>query len=792
MPVSARPPYRLLRFITVICAPLLLIFPVAGQAQPNAAVPHDRWLEIDLYWFDNKDVEGSANRFWERYQPLFDNVGGHRGVVLNLGMTVNYVMEYGGDPRQAIALPKGHGQELGARIKGQLAGTTAERQAAWRVRYRDPGNHDAQSGYGDWSYQELKDLAAALRSAGAQRGVRDFRVGSLIVGMDGAYGELAPFARDHPEAWTRWSTDAAGALASSSNFDPSARLRADPRPRGGLPRGIADGMPVHAAFAAQWGALSRDIGLDALMLRDSMSFPRAYTRYGPFGETVPDARTAERLTNGLAAFIRDSKNANPRALIMMYSTGATATADWRANGIDLERIANEGYLDIFVDQTWAGAWNEVGVRQQTYWNAPILGWTYQLAYMMQHAAVLTKSKVRHYFLTDTFDAWESWDTVHTAPERLRWAIWAYSHIAVKTPKGLRVPAGSYISWGNRGDALLEPADVAFLSSELNAAARDAATMTDIYGPTLVYSRDVAAAQIEDGASRGDLRDRIDEQVGSLIKWPIPIMSITRLEWLDEVKSPLFVFGTTKPLSNEQTARILGLARRGQAMAFLGGFGTSTHPELLRLANAAATEHSPRVQDRRLDAVLGMAASSLPVKNFPSGFAAPPTPAQNSADPEDIVYGFASSPALLRRHGKGIDVVAWDPPPLADYWFRPLIDNMNGSPAPYALAAATLTAQLAGADAVHAGEIDLRQTGSLAAWRGRDGHIRLLAGNLEEGLHDDADRSRTIEIAVPRQWRNLRWTQRWMGSEQSAADTSLTVTLAPQGSAMLVSGAPAPR
>ena len=66
--------------------------------------------------------------------------------------------------------------------------------------------------------------------------------------------------------------------------------------------------------------------------------------------------------------------------LMMYSSAATATSDWRANGLDLERVARDGRLDIFVDQGWAGAWGEAGVRRQTFWNAPILGWTYQLQY----------------------------------------------------------------------------------------------------------------------------------------------------------------------------------------------------------------------------------------------------------------------------------------------------------------------------------------------------------------------------------------------------------------------------
>ena len=34
-----------------------------------SAVPADRWLEVDLYWFDPTAVEHSAQRFWERYFP---------------------------------------------------------------------------------------------------------------------------------------------------------------------------------------------------------------------------------------------------------------------------------------------------------------------------------------------------------------------------------------------------------------------------------------------------------------------------------------------------------------------------------------------------------------------------------------------------------------------------------------------------------------------------------------------------------------------------------------------------
>jgi len=82
----------------------------------------------------------------------------------------------------------------------------------------------------------------------------------------------------------------------------------------------------------------------------------------------------------------------------------------------------------------------VGVRHNSFWNNPALGWTYQLAYTLMHAAILAGTRVKHYPLVETFDAWESWDgcTPYRAPSL---GIWAYSHASVKTPKGIKVPDG---------------------------------------------------------------------------------------------------------------------------------------------------------------------------------------------------------------------------------------------------------------------------------------------------------------------------------------------------------------
>ena len=95
------------RFLCLATLATTLTFSSIGYAQSNngisdtrqirAEVPGDRWMEIDLYWFEPTDIPGSVDRFWDRFYPLFDGVAGDRGVILNVGWTVGYIMEWSGD-----------------------------------------------------------------------------------------------------------------------------------------------------------------------------------------------------------------------------------------------------------------------------------------------------------------------------------------------------------------------------------------------------------------------------------------------------------------------------------------------------------------------------------------------------------------------------------------------------------------------------------------------------------------------------------------------------------------------
>lgn len=771
--------------LTVLSGILQVANPIAAHASTASqqCIQTDRWLEIDLYWFKQHNQAESVSEFWNRFRPMFDGVCGYRGAILNVGWTVGPVMEWSGDLDQRISLPTGSGESEWVNEHEMLSGTTAQREKLFEERFASPVVIKRR-GYDPWTYGDVRQLAAALKAEATRVGILDFKVGILTYAWTNAYGEEAAWVKRHPEAFTKSSFHQQGCFDVGRYFDSGALLHADSQPLGGLPGGIPEGMPVHRAFAAQWGSLSRALGLDAIMLRDSFGLPLPYQRGGPWGLVAPSPAVIHKATQDVANLVRETKLANPKALVMMYSSGASAIADWRSNGLDLEAVARQGYLDIWVDQTWAGAWNEVGVRDHVFWNGPTKGWTYQLAYMLTHAAILADTKVRHYHLVETFDAWESWDVIHTAPEKLRWGIWAYSHAAVKTPHGLKIPDGAYISWANQGERLLSENDVRFLATNIDAAAADAHEMTDVIGPTLVYNRAAMQWQAEHASAGGQINEWLGEQTGSLTKWPVPILSATRMEWLPQVHSDLFVVQTPAHLPKQQLSELANLIRAGQPVALLGSAAGGIDPQLAALAKIKGDFRPASIEVRPCSGTTLAPGFAIGAEASFSSFCYPQH--IETATAVQVIYEADTVPQLTLTSTGERHLMVWNPPDLRSTEGKPLSWIWGNTGTPYALAAGVMNQLLKQRVCLHAREIDLKQTVNVAAWRTAGGDVRILAGNLEEGLRDDADLSRHAVLEVPASWGIAQWKDFWTGRSVTSDGAALSIDL-PQAASTLLEG-----
>lgn len=743
-----------MKHLTAPLTALLLLLPaapgIAAPSHPADAVPvlADRWIEIDLRWFDRENMRKSAEIFWERYHPLFEGIQGWKGVILNVGWFGDYILLWDGNLEQKIPFPQNMRTDPQFQTQGALTGTSTERIRQWTSRFKEVGGHQFVN-YPVWTYGELRELVRTLKDVAREKHrIDEVRVGSYVIGWQRgrAGSSMAEFGKNHPESLLSEFEQ-----GRHQNF--GAKLSGDTRKYGAFPAGIPDGTPFTEFYGKQWGDLSRKVGLDAIVFRDSFLGVGVYRREGPYGKVPPkDPEKVAAWSRATADLVKQTKTANPGALVIGYSSAASAMADWRVNCFDLEAISKEGFLDAWIDQTWAGSWNEAGQRAGGFWNIPALGWTYQLSYLLGHAALLADTKVHHYFLTETFDAWESWDIIHSARERLRWGIWAFSHAAVKTPGGLKMPGGSYISWANQGGKLLSEEDVRFLADTSNAAILDARETTKVFGPTLVYCRSAMEWQAGNSPA-GFIKEWIDEQAGTLMKWAVPILSITRMEYLPSVESDMFLFQTPVHLSPQEKSNLINLLKSGKPVGVFASPAGGLDPDIAKILGVS-TKDRTSMDNIKFIGTIGYRTDGI-YQALPNTFPLFQPFTRNIFGKElEPVYSVSGSPCLGYNQSEGKQLAYWDPPefsinlPAGSGDYGKSLDQILGSPTPYVLTARLINELLKKSGNTHISGIREYHPMTLAIWQVKDGGYRVLAGNLEEGINHSADLSSSAEIIMP--------------------------------------------
>ncbi len=464
---------------------------------------------------------------------------------------------------------------------------------------------------GNATYADLRLLIRELRTAAAARGMRRLKVGVLFVGWGQLYNIASDFAARHPEIYINGGTQLAHGLAWS--------MAADTYPYASHPRGVSAGSSFFELFGAQWAALSTFLGLDAVVLRDGMSGFARGGRCGPFGDAASrNATENQRWIDGVRELFKQTKTAAPQTTVLGYSQQGSAVGVYRVGLSDVEQLVADGYIDAWVDQSWAGAWEDVPTRY-----AKTHGWTYQLMFILVRRAQIeggnrnrpsSAAPCRHYILHGAFDAYEGFDTIHMVPGKLAWGIRAYTLAALVRPGGEHIFAdGHYVSWANsysyvsgsitnpldddsyldRPTGLLTNTDIEWISRLLDSADALVASAPRALGPTVLYDRN-GLAEIMKQCPDDNANEWLDEQLGLVLKYGVPLAKIARIE--DGVAPAEHADGvflsvpSASSVSSELVANLTALATGGSPIVLLGRCDKIA-PDLLELAGVKCQPES---------------------------------------------------------------------------------------------------------------------------------------------------------------------------------------------------------
>ncbi len=660
----------------------------------------DRWLEMDLTWFDPAGPFGpQLDALFDRIGPLLAGVRGRRGIFFNLGWLVDLVTEWTGDFDQPIP-------------------TRSRRTAPWAA----------------VGYRRLAEFVADYREATARHGLDGAGCGILFVEWAHVvwppelkiYDFDSDWYERHPELY-----EPARSFIGMPDLHPVNRLHADDYPYATAPDGIAEGTSFSDFFGAQWAAFAAAIGFDAILLRDGFCGPMIYTRNGPYGTTAPDdPAVVAAFSDAVRHLFRAVKEAAPDRTVVGYSSAISPVADWRVGCVDFEALVADGHIDAWIEQTWAGAW-------QDWWHQLWKGWTFQTANLLTRGAMIARANEQRsrpcalYHLVETWDGWEHWDTIHQVPGKLTWGAWAFAHASAATPAGPRPSDGAYVSWLNNGHMeLLSSDDIAFVGGLLDRTEASAAALEHVHGPAIVYDRQSMAALAASNPS-DNVGEWIDDQAALVMKWAVPVLSATRPEW------PAAGAGTDGVLIAQTPSDPDGES------ALLSADGLAVFGRADVIAEPVRNELGIALTGERRGADFWVSTGDHP--DTPT-FDRPYVPEHcvvEVAEDATVLYRTRDT-ALMTRRGRRL---WWQPTDWSEPFNQFVPKYQVGSTFP-AFQVATVLHELAReAGVIHAVAPARPLPVAWHAWRS-GGVDHVLIGNLETGEFGDSRLGRRLEVRLP--------------------------------------------
>ena len=578
--------------------------------------------------------------------------------------------------------------------------------------------------YKPWTYRRFRDLVTLIIEEANRRQFTDFHVAILFLGTSsmriadlptysGRTEEVHEKARYH--SYSQWFPEHPEVFDKRYDvfyFGAPIKLPADEQI-------CKQNDPTFGEyFADKLCDFGTQTGVSAVVFRDNIFSP-AYIRGYTHGRYMK-SKYRHDFNTAIIKMLARIKQTCPEFITIGYSSGVSSIEEWRSNGFDLETVARSGYLDLWITQTWASAW-------QDYWPCHSQGYTFQLANVLANLAMLADTPCKSLFLIETFDAWEPWDSIYQYPSKVTWEIWAYSHAAAILPNNqLYRTAGFYSSWMNRREDLLSEETVQLLHSVLDACSNDLDHSPVPGGPCVVYHREGFEHLFDDPTPycRGEAWD---DWCGMLLKYGIPILSVTRSEWLPATQADGYILPSGADLSQtcqnfihqelqqQKPTLLMGLASILPKM-FRQNLSIEIEPLLIEslLPSSGHIEDELAVQMGIRGLVLNQRRRSL-----------------HTNDAWIPLIQCLNGPVFAVN--KSLPIWVWETPE----WGTPFELDLNldsiQSPQTYRVVAETFNQSGWGSDQVRWQNNEWQKPSTFLFWRYPDGKMGVLLGNLERGI-----------------------------------------------------------
>jgi hypothetical protein len=248
-----------------------------------------------------------------------------------------------------------------------------------------------------------------------------------------------------------------------------------------------------------------------------------------------------------------------------------------------------------------------------------------------------------------------------------------------------------------------------------------------------------------------IKEFFEDHAGMLMKWQVPILSITRPEWLPAAHSDLLVFQSPAQLEPQTTREILQRESVGEALAFVGDPTWGIDPQLGGILRppCKTLDQERSLQSAHLESAIAGLTDGL-AKDFSVwqghyALAAKPL--------EKTVYATGACPDLVFENSPERHWLYWNPP-----FFSPKENANDGSetmsaviadPEPYVLAARAFRKLLqeTGRSPVDPSQL-IADAYEVHYWRRADGKLVFLLGNLERDLPSDSATPKSLRLKIP--------------------------------------------